>query len=152
MQSSNEGHLSVQSFTQRVTGDLRGWFLVGISLAAIAVAGCGNGLHPVRGRVAFADGSPLPTGRVVVSYDDGTTSSGSVNPDGTFRVGTLKMTDGMRPGTYRVAVKDAYVEEVKNGRTVAVPLIHKRFADPATSGLEFTVPEKTVWEIVVEKP
>ena len=152
MQSSNEGHLSVQSFTQRVTGDLRGWFLVGISLAVIAVAGCGSGLHPVRGRVAFADGSPLPTGRVVVSYDDGTASSGSVNPDGTFRVGTLKMTDGMRPGTYRVAVKDAYVEEVKDGRPVAVPLIHKRFADPATSGLEFTVPEKTVWEIVVEKP
>ena len=44
----------MQSFTQRVTGDLRGWFLVGISLAVIAVAGCGSGLHPVRGRVAFA--------------------------------------------------------------------------------------------------
>ena len=153
MQSTDEGPLSVQSFTQRVAGDLRGWFLVGISLAVIAVPGCGrSGLHPVRGRVAFADGSPLPTGRVVVSYGDGTASSGSVNLDGNFSVGTLKMSDGMRPGTYRVAVKDAYVEEVKNGRPVSVPLIHKRFADPATSGLEFTVPEKTVWEIVVEKP
>ena len=143
----------MRGFTQRVAGDLRGWFVVGISLAVIAVAGCGrSGLHPVRGRVAFADGSPLPTGRVVVSYGDGTASSGSINPDGTFRVGTLKQSDGMRPGTYRVAVKDAYVEVQKKGETVSEPLIHKRFADPATSGLEFTVPDKTVWEIVVEKP
>lgn len=143
----------MRGFTQRVAGDLRGWFVVGISLAVIAVAGCGrSGLHPVRGRVAFADGSPLPTGRVVVSYGDGKASSGSINPDGTFRVGTLKQSDGMRPGTYRVAVKDAYVEVQKNGETVSEPLIHKRFADPATSGLEFTVPDKTVWEIVVEKP
>ena len=58
----------------------------------------------------------------------------------------------MRAGTYRVAVKDAYVEVQKNGGTVSEPLIHKRFADPASSGLELTVPEKTVWQIVVEKP
>ena len=144
---------SMRDFSRSVTGALRGWFVVGISLAVIAVAGCGrSGLHPVRGRVAFADGSPLLTGRVVVSYGDGKASSGSINPDGTFRVGTLKQSDGMRAGTYRVAVKDAYVEVQKNGETVSVPLIHKRFADPATSGLEFTVPDKTVWEIVVEKP
>jgi hypothetical protein len=143
----------MRGFTQRVAGDLRGWFVVGISLGLIAVAGCGrSGLHPVRGRVSFSDGSPLPTGRVVVSYDDGKASWGSINPDGTFRVGTLKQSDGMRPGTYRVAVKDAYVEVQKNGETVSEPLVHKRFADPATSGLEFTVPDKTVWEIVVEKP
>ena len=143
----------MRGFTQRVAGDLRGWVLVGISVAVVAVAGCGgSGLHPVRGRVAFADGSPLLTGRVVVSYGDGTASSGSIKPDGAFRIGTLKQSDGMRAGTYRVAVKDAYVEVQKNGETVSVPLIHKRFADPATSGLEFTVPEKTVWEIVVEKP
>ena len=128
--------------------------MVGISLALIAVAGCGrSGLHPVRGRVSFSDGSPLPTGRVVVSYGDGTASWGRINPDGSFAVGTLKQSDGMRPGTYRVAVKDAYVEvEKKVGEKVSVPLVHERFADPATSGLEFKVPDKTVWEIVVEKP
>jgi hypothetical protein len=143
----------MRGFSRRFTGDLRGWFAVGISLAVIAVAGCGrSGLHPVRGRVAFADGAPVPTGRVVVSYGDGKASWGSINPDGTFRLGTLKQSDGMRPGTYRVAVKDAYVEVQKNGETVSEPLIHKRFADPATSGLEFTVPDKTVWEIIVEKP
>lgn len=153
MPASDEGHPSMRNLARRVAGDLRGWFLVGISLAVIAVAGCGRSdLYPVRGRVAFADGSPLPTGRVVVRYGDGKASWGSIQPDGSFSVGTLKQSDGMRAGTYRVAVKDAYVEVLRNGETVSEPLVHKRFADPATSGLEFTVPEKTVWEIVVEKP
>jgi hypothetical protein len=40
----------------------------------------------------------------------------------------------------------------KNGETVSEPLVHKRFADPVTSGLEFEVPKQTKWEIVVEKP
>jgi hypothetical protein len=60
--------------------------------------------------------------------------------------------DGMRPGTYRVAIMDAWVEVEKNGETLSEPLVHKRFADPATSGLEFEVPKQTNWEIVVEKP
>ena len=144
---------SMREFSRSVTGDLRAWFPAAVVVAAVCLPACGrSGLHPVRGRVSFTDGSPLPTGRVVVNYEDGKASWGSINPDGTFRVGTLKQSDGMRPGTYRVAVKDAYVEVQKNGETVSEPLVHKRFADPATSGLEFTVPEKTVWEIVVEKP
>ena len=143
----------MRGFPRRFTGDLRGWFVVGISLAVIAVAGCGrSGLHPVRGRVSFTDGSPLPTGRVVVSYGDGKASWGTIKPDGSFSLSTLKQSDGMRAGTCRVAIKDAYVEVEKNGEKVSVPLVHKRFADPGTSGLEFTVPDKTVWEIVVEKP
>ena len=44
------------------------------------------------------------------------------------------------------------MEVEKNGETVSEPLVHKRFADPATSGLEFEVPKQTKWEIIVEKP
>lgn len=144
---------SMQTFSRSISVDLRGWFTVAIVVAAFYLSACGrSGLHTVRGRVSFADGVPVPTGRIVVSYGDGKASWGSIKPDGSFAVGTLKQSDGMRPGTYRVAVKDAYVEEEKNGEKVSVPLVHKRFADPATSGLEFTVPDKTVWEIVVEKP
>lgn len=126
----------------------------GMIVMAACLVGCGrNGLHPVRGRISFADGSPLPTGRVVVSYGDGKASWGSIKPDGSFTVGTLRQADGVRPGKYRVAIKDACLIDAKeNGETVSEPLIHQRFADPATSGLEFTVPDKTVWEIVVEKP
>lgn len=129
------------------------WCTAGLLVVTVCLPGCGrSGLHPVRGRVSFADGAPVPTGRVVVSYGDGKASWGTIEPDGSFSLGTLKQSDGMRAGTWRVAIKDAYVEEEKNGERVAVPLVHKRFADHATSGLEFTVPDKTVWEIVVEKP
>ncbi len=144
---------SMRDFPRSVTGDLRAWCTAAVVAAAVCLPACGrNGLHPVRGRVSFADGSPVPTGRVVVSYGDGKASWGTIKPDGSFSLGTLKQSDGMRAGTCRVAIKDAYVEVEKNGEKISEPLVHKRFADPATSGLEFTVPDKTVWEIVVEKP
>lgn len=115
------------------------------------VAGCGRSdLHRVSGQVKFGDGSPLTVGRVVVSYEDGTSSWGRVQKDGSFRVGTKKDSDGMRGGTYRVAVKDAILPGEKPGEFLGV--VHPRFADPATSGLEFTVPDQTTWPIVVEKP
>lgn len=130
-----------------------GWVAAGIILAAIIASGCGRSdLHRVRGRVSFADGTPLVTGRVVVSYGDGKGAWGGIQPDGSFTVGTLKANDGMRAGRCLVAIKDAVAEVEKNGMQVFEPLVHKRFTDPATSGLEFTVPDQTIWEIVVEKP
>jgi hypothetical protein len=117
------------------------------------VAGCGRSdLHRVSGQVSFGDGSPLSVGRVVVSYEDGSSSWGRIQKDGSFRVGTKKDGDGMRGGTYRVAVKDAIVP-TENGEPGGFKqIVHPRFADPATSGLEFTVPDQTTWNIVVEKP
>ena len=56
----------------------------------------------------------------------------------------------MRAGTYRVVVKDAMVPGEEPGTFRSI--VHSRFADPATSGLEFTVPDQTTWNIVVEKP
>jgi hypothetical protein len=122
-----------------------------VVVACLVLAGCGRrDLHRVTGRVSFPDGSPLTTGRVVVAYGNGTSAWGRVKPDGSFTIGTLKESDGMLAGHCRVAVKDALLPTETPGEFRAA--VHPRFADPATSGLEFTVPEKTVWEIVVEKP
>lgn len=143
----------MQTIPKSHAGRLSTGLIAAVCVIAACIGGCSrSGLHPVSGRVAFADGSPVPTGRVVVSYGDGKASWGTIKPDGSFTIGTLKQADGMRPGTYRVAIKDAYVEVEKNGETVAEPVVDTRFADPATSGLEFQVPEQTTWEIVVEKP
>jgi hypothetical protein len=119
----------------------------------VVVAGCSNSdLHRVSGQVTFGDGSPVTVGRIVVSYDDGSSSWGRVQKDGSFRVGTKIDGDGMRGGTFRVAVKDAIVP-TENGEPGGFKqIVHSRFADPATSGLEFTVPDQTTWNIVVEKP
>jgi hypothetical protein len=129
------------------------WPTVVLGLALVpAVVGCWNrGLHCVEGRVSYADGSPLPAGRVVIEYGDGKMASGRIEPDGSFRVGTLKDGDGMRAGTYRVSIKDALVPKSETSSEFAT-VVHKRFSDPATSGIEFTVPDQLVWQIVVEKP
>lgn len=145
--------MQMQKIAKITPARLPACLISAVCVLAACVAGCGrSGLHPVSGRVAFADGSPVPTGRVVVSYGDGKSSWGTIKPDGSFTIGTLKQTDGMRPGSYRVAIKDAFVEVEENGRTVSKPVVHQRFADPATSGLEFEVPQQTQWDIVVEKP
>jgi hypothetical protein len=122
-----------------------------LSLASLVVAGCGSrDLHRVSGRVTFPDGSPVGCGRVVIAYGDGTAAWGGIREDGRFTIGTRRENDGMRAGVCRVAVKDALVRQGVEGEFVRI--IHKRFEDPATSGLEFTVPDKTVWEIIVDKP
>jgi hypothetical protein len=139
--------------------------LVVLAVAALAMAGgCGRrGLHKVSGSVRFVDGAPLTQGRVVVDYggDSGAGAWGRIRPDGSFTIGTLSDGDGMRAGTFQVAIRDAVIMPpgsefpdpyAKPGPTEPTHLVDERFRDPTTSGLSFTVPDQTVWEIVVEKP
>ena len=119
------------------------------------LVGCGRSdLYRVKGRVQFPDGTPLSKGRVVVELG-GTAGQawGRVKPDGSFTIGTLKENDGMKAGVVRVAIKDAEVLPNPNDpQDRGRQLVHRRFADPATSGLSFRVPEQTDWKIIVEKP
>jgi hypothetical protein len=129
--------------------------LMGVVAVAVGLPGCGRtDLHRVSGRVHFADGSPLRYGRVVVDYAGAHKGAawGSVKRDGTFTIGTLQENDGMRAGTYRVAVKGAVVPLASGENSTGAELIHSRFSDPQTSGLSFEVPKQTKWDIVVEKP
>lgn len=63
--------------------------------------GCNrSGLVKVKGRVAYADGTPVPLGRVVIDSGDSPTGAwGRIKSDGRFTIGTLKENDGMTPGT-----------------------------------------------------
>lgn len=116
------------------------------------VFGCGKrDRFPVAGKVIFADGTPLAVGRVVVEYEDGKMASGRIKPDGGFIIGSLSESDGMKAGTYRVAIKDALSPKSEDSSEFET-LIHSRFADRMKSGLTFTVPEQSFWNIVVERP
>jgi hypothetical protein len=128
-------------------------------LAALAFVGCGRrDLHPVSGTVRFPDGSPLTTGRVVLDYGIGSKYGGwgYIKPDGSFTLGSLTQTDGIRAGTVKVAITFAYAGEGDSGSegtfTKFKPLVHPRFENPETSGLSFEIPRQTKWEIVVERP
>ena len=117
----------------------------------VAAPGCRrSGLVQVRGRVTYADGSPVPLGRVLIDAGGKSTGAwGRIKSDGRFTIGTLQENDGIAPGTYRVAIVDALILE-PNGSTKMI--VAKPFSDFATSGLEFKVPEQTTWTITVEPP
>lgn len=130
-------------------------FVLACCVTLVIVVGCGRSdLHRVQGRVQFPDGTPLSKGRVVVELGNQAGQAwGRVKPDGSFTIGTLKENDGMTAGVVRVAIKDAEILPNPNDpRDRVRQLVHRRFEDPATSGLRFEVPKETMWEIVVEKP
>ena len=118
----------------------------------VAAPGCRrSGLVQVRGRVTYADGSPLPLGRVLIDAGGKSTGAwGRIKSDGRFTIGTLKETDGIAPGTYRVMIVDASTPPGSGGP--AKIFVASKFSDFSTSGLEFRVPEQTTWNITVEPP
>lgn len=128
---------------------------VAVAMIAAAAVGCGRSdLHRVSGRVHFPDGTPLPTGRVVVDYAGQHPGGawGGIKSDGSFTIGTMSENDGMKAGRFRVAIVEAYAADPQQGLLLDQPLVDRRFNDPATSGLSFEVPRQLVWDIEVEKP
>jgi hypothetical protein len=114
----------------------------------LAAAGCGKGLHPVRGKVAFEDGTPLAGGQVVCEMKEGertVMARGEVQDDGTFRLGTFKPGDGARPGKYQVLIMpdETYVNDparhIRAVRKKKGPDLDGRFQSFTTSGLELEV-------------
>ncbi|MCL2622254.1 MAG: hypothetical protein FWD31_01205 [Planctomycetaceae bacterium] len=74
-----------------------------LSVPIIAAIGCSDNV-PMRGKVTFSDDqSPLTVGTVEFQSDT-VLSRGDLKPDGTYVLGTEKLTDGIPKGTYRVSI------------------------------------------------
>jgi hypothetical protein len=131
------------------------------TLAFPCLAGCGShGTHSVEGKVIFKDGSPVNAG--IVEFQTTTSegkklnASGEIQPDGTYVLGTFEEDDGAVEGLHRAIVrafptisKDSKPDERQQSR----PIIHSRYENYATSGLEFRVHRHdNFFTIVVEKP
>jgi hypothetical protein len=118
------------------------------------VAGCGSGWPQVSGRVVFADGSPLDEGMVVCETRDGdkpVMARGTLQRDGTFRLGTSQPEDGAPPGKYRVLVVPRALSWRE--RETRPPIIDPRFEKFETSGITFEVKEgHNELNITVTKP
>ncbi|MCI0455903.1 MAG: hypothetical protein L0Z62_02845 [Gemmataceae bacterium] len=110
------------------------------ALLLSAIAGCGSGLHPVRGKVTLDDGKPLTKGLVIFEGKQGektVMARGVIQTDGSYRLSTHTPGDGAPPGKYRVLI--APMEDVDapdNERRLA---FDSRYTDFNTSGLEFEV-------------
>lgn len=122
-------------------------FLLGailVWLMVFASRGCGEAripTYPVRGRVVFTDGSPVKTGTIVFeSTEYRKDSTGRINEDGSFVLGTYESEDGAPAGDHRVAVMQMVIIDptVKHEKDHGSPL-DPRFARYETSGLTATV-------------
>lgn len=124
-----------------------------VVLAACAgLSGCGDAsprTYPVRGKVVFADGTPLSTGGVVLSESasDGSAAvnaRGAIAPDGTFELTTFNPGDGAVPGKHRVLVRAQRDPTIFLEHGIPPkPVIDPRLEQYDTSELQFTVEEKS---------
>jgi len=118
--------------------------LVGI----LSVFGC-SGKKPLKGKITFSDDdSPLPVGAVF--FETPTYSAGgNIEKDGTYVVGSDALKDGLPKGTYAVVIRGAeditIIHPPGGGMPMErrTPLIDRKYQNPDTSGLSFTVDGKT---------
>ena len=127
--------------------------LLCLSICFVAV-GCGDKV-PLRGTVTFTDGETAPHGTVIFQKD-GFVARGEIQPDGSYRVSSAGVNDGLLPGEYSVHVQGITgMPPVQLGATMPpLPglLHHPRYSDPETSGLSVTVPARgNRFDIVLER-
>lgn len=67
------------------------------SMLTLTLLGCSNGEVPVNGKATF-QGKPIVYGTVVVVDSTGIPKAGSIKPDGSFTIASVK------PGTVKIAV------------------------------------------------
>ena len=112
--------------------------------------GCGSGNLAVSGKVVFSDDkAPAPNG--VICFDSGTISSrGTIQSDGTFKMGSLKEADGLPPGNYKVFFVDVQEQTgvIKGAagdadEPIYTSLIDIKYLSPETSGLTTEVTSTT---------
>lgn len=108
----------------------------------IALPGCGSGKYvPVKGNLLFEDGSPATglEGRQVI-FEQITPgevatvqSTGSIDAQGKFTMGTEQLGDGVPPGKQRVMISEPYTD----GDIMPPAVIDKKYTRFETSGLEY---------------
>jgi len=137
------------------------------AVVCLCFVGCGNYVS-VTGTVTLTDGTPVTRGTVL--FEDGAFSAtGTIQSDGSFRMGTTREGSGIPPGSYSIAIMGASVTDVpeydpsqvitglgaaSSGRPSVVTrdLVHRRYTHVLTSGLTVDVTRSMRHDIVVSPP
>jgi hypothetical protein len=116
------------------------------------LAGCGGGLHPVRGKVLLDDGKPLTRGMVIFQAtlgDQTLQADGEIHDDGSFQMRTNTPGDGVAPGTYKVVIQ---VPPLDSDKPMPPPF-HPKYQSFAETDLQVTVkPQANVVELKLDGP
>lgn len=92
---------------------LPAWYVAMIALLAVGPVACSGPempeLHPVTGKVLWADGQPLAGGSVQLNSPENSMLiiNGAIGPDGTFALATVKegtRVEGVPIGSYHVTL------------------------------------------------
>ena len=118
------------------------WTFLLLGTLILCGIGCSDNIQ-VRGVVTFSDdGTPLTVGTVFFENDT-MMARGSINEDGTFRMGSEGQTDGLLPGTYNVYVANALGTAGNPVAPQIIPLIDPKYTCASTSGITVTVDRTT---------
>lgn len=131
-------------------------FFIALLFCAL-FSGCG-GNASVSGKVTFSDGETLKGGRVMF-YTADSVASGAIQADGTYKMGSKSISDGVPRGTYQVAVHahDPATEvpglspEESEKLPPKKPLIDGKYGSPTTSGITCDVKGSMKFDISVER-
>lgn len=123
---------------------------------AVALAGCSDSpfkLHPVKGKVTWADGSKLP-GDIKRIYFYANTNEprspmGEIADDGTYTLGSIEPGDGAPEGEFTVVVSCISDADYRNNSVKE--LANPKYAVRKTSPLTVKVPGGN-YDFKIEKP
>ena len=133
-------------------------------LILVLCVGCGKNV-PLKGKVLDKDGNPITVGMVNFVSEQGL-SRAKIRSDGSYVVGTLKETDGLPPGKYKVYITGA-VLTVPSQRPARpdsmgqlIPpmpdlrdLVARQYTSEASTPIVCEVPVKgNHYDVIVEKP
>jgi len=143
--------------TMRLT---RSCELATVSLLVCLLAGCwGSGLYPVEGQVQWKDGGPANdlAGSLVFFElaEKQSSAQGIIQPDGSFRLTTLKPNDGAAAGEHTVLLIEVgrKPQGGPDATNLAPSKIDAKYATPTTSDLRATVkPGANKVTLVVDRP
>jgi hypothetical protein len=138
------------------------WQKHGLAVALLMLVslllGCGSGYYPVEGQVVWKDGKPATelAGSLVIfeCAEKKTSAQGVIQPDGKFKLTTLKPNDGAAAGEHVVLVMETgrKPQGGPDGTNLAPSKIDMRYATPSTSDLRATVkPGKNAVTLTVER-
>lgn len=125
-------------------------------LAVLFCIGCGphadphfEKTTPVRGKVTFANGSPVRGGLVTLHPKDGTKSEsrGTIDKSGCFMLGTYKVSDGTMPGEYTITIEPIVYDKRGNMRPDKSLGIPAKYANPDSSGLTVEIKDEESQEV-----
>ncbi|MDR1477535.1 MAG: hypothetical protein LBJ00_01180 [Planctomycetaceae bacterium] len=125
-----------------------------ILLFAFLFAGCGEFVK-VGGKVVYQDGTPVKAG-IVYFENDTNAYRGTVQEDGSFRLGRYKDGDGIPKGKYDAYITGSYDEEFSETTGAIIKrtfYLDQKYQDKHKSGLSFEI-TKTIKDlaIIVDKP